>query len=311
MVDCAILGSLSVLLVSMSLIWFLSVRLIGRGAPFVDPKTLIQYPKPMNEETPGRNTTPKRQRHIMLEGADNFRDLGGYQTVDGRYVRWGLIYRSEALGRLSQEDLSYLSDLGLRLICDLRTPGEITRLPDRVPETAQWTATPAQDGDFDKSMLPTLLFNRKILPELMRMSYPSLLAENPQRFGAVLTRFADPGNLPAVFHCTAGKDRAGLTAALLLGVLGVPERTIVEDYTLSNLAFEQLFSSFISDTKSSLGWFGIPLKELHPMLVADPSWMEGALAYINETHGSIRAYLRDAAGMDATTLDRIRANLLE
>ncbi len=307
------LGSLLALFLSIGLLWFASVRLIGRGVPFVDPVTFVRHPQttPSTESANACAAPNKPQRRVPLEGAANFRDLGGYQTIDGHHVRWGLIYRSEALGRLSQEDLSHLSTLGLRLICDLRTPMEISRVPDLVPQTALWAATPVQEGDFDSSMLRTLLFNRKIIPELMRQSYPKLLAENPQRFGAVLTRFADPDNLPAVFHCTAGKDRAGLTAALLLGLLGVPEKTIVEDYTLSNMAFEQLYASFTEDNQSSLRRMGIPLKELYPMLIADPTWMEGALAFITETYGSIQAYLLQAAGMYMADLDRIRDNLLE
>ena len=305
------LGGVLALLLGIGLLWFASVRLIGRGVPFVDPETFIRQPQ-TNSPINALNTPhTKPQRILSLHGAANFRDLGGYHTVDGRQVKWGSIYRSEALGRLSEEDLEHLRELGLRLICDLRTPGEIKRLPDRVPKTTRWAATPAQEGDFDKSMLSTLLFNRKIIPELMRQSYPKLLVENAHYFGAILSLYANPDNLPAVFHCTAGKDRAGLTAALLLGLLGVPEKTIVEDYTLSNLAFEALFSAFVGDNFSTLRPFGIPLKELHPMLIADPTWMEGALALIRERFGSFQTYLVDAAGMDAAVLDRIRDNLLE
>jgi protein-tyrosine phosphatase len=306
-----VLGSICGLLLSISLLWFASVRLIGRGVPFVNPESFVRYPQITPPDGCASASSTKPQKRILLQGVANFRDLGGYLTIDGRCVRWGLIYRSEALGRLTQRDLSYLSNLGLRLVCDLRTPLEITRAPDRVPHTARWIATPAQKGDFDTKMLPTLLFNRKIIPELMRQSYPKHLAENARYFGAILACFADSNNLPAVFHCTAGKDRAGLAAALLLGLLGVPDQTIVEDYSLSNLAFDQLFAVFVEDNKSSLRRIGVPLKELHPMFIADPTWMEGALAYINKSYGSITAYLIDAAGMDVAVLNRIRENLLE
>ena len=313
MVDGVILelGVVLALFLSIGLVWHASVRLIGRGAPFIEPETFIRYPQITNPEESSSTTKNKPQRFVKLDGAANFRDLGGYKTIDGRSVKWGVVYRSEALGRLSEKDLAHLSELGLRLICDLRTPGEIRRLPDRVPQTTRWAATPAQEGDFDLSMLPTLLFNRKIIPDLMRQSYPQQLAKNATRFGVILQRFAEPDNLPVVFHCTAGKDRAGLTAALLLGLLGIPEKTIAEEYTLSNLAFEPLFKAFMDENQSLLRRFGIPLKELHPMLIADPTWMEDALTFINETYGSIQGYLLQAAGMDAAVLDRIRESLLE
>jgi protein-tyrosine phosphatase len=305
------LGWVLVLILGICVVWLTSVRLIGRGVPFVNPEILVRYPENPSVTEPTSNPKSAAQRILPLQGAANFRDLGGYHTNDGRQVRWGLIYRSEALGRLSQDDLLYLTNLGLRLICDLRTPAEINRSPDRVPSTAQWVATPAQEGDFDMSMLPTLLFNRKIIPDLMHQSYLKQLADNAQLYGAILSRFAHPDNLPAVFHCTAGKDRAGLTAALLLGLLGVPEKTIIEDYTLSNLAFYRLFDKFVDDNRTRLRRFGIPMKELYPMLIADPIWMEDALSYMIGTYGSIEAYLLQAAGLEKIVLVKIRENLLE
>ena len=307
------LGSVFALLFGIGLLWFASVRLIGKGVPFVDPVTFVQYPPTTPSGEPANENTPRSQpqRRLHLTGAANFRDLGGYQTIDGRYVRWGMIYRSEALGRLSPEDLQHLNQLGLRLICDLRTPGEISRVPDRIPQTAIWAATPAQEGDFDSSMLPTLLFNRKRIPDLMRQSYPKLLAENPQRFGAVLSRFADPDNLPAVFHCTAGKDRAGLTAALLLGSLGVPEKTIIADYTLSNLAYEQLFAVFVEDNQIHIGPFWHSAEGTasdvyrRPIMDGRRSRLYSRDVWLNpDVSGGCRWYTKHV-------LDRLRQNLLE
>lgn len=297
------------IVLGVAVLWFTSVRLIGRGAPFREPSSLVQYPKTASNT--GNTSGYANKRSIKLQGAANFRDLGGYETTDGHHVRWGMVYRSEALGRLTSEDLALLNTLGLRTIFDLRTPREIKRVPDRVPHNTQWVATPVQAGDFDASMLPTLLFNRKIIPDLMHQSYQDNLRENARYYGALLSRFANPENLPAVFHCTAGKDRAGLTAALLLGILGVPERTIVADYTLSNLAYAKLYKAFKQDNSSYMQRFGIPLNELHPMLIADPAWMEDALSYINAEYGNIEKYLVTAAGMEPHTLSLLRKNLLE
>ncbi|MDF1513398.1 MAG: tyrosine-protein phosphatase [Anaerolineae bacterium] len=305
--DGIIIGLASILLglIGIGLLWFIAVRVIGRGVPFIEPQTFIRHLEASD------SPETKDLRHIPLQGAANFRDLGGYRTGDGRRIKWRLIYRSEALGRLTPADLAYLSDLGLRTIYDLRTPSEIARVPDRIPETAQWIAMPAQDGDFDKKYITTLLFNRKIIPAQMAMSYPQQLVKNARRFGAILSHFANPNNLPAVFHCTAGKDRAGLTAALLLGALGVPEQTIIADYTLSNLAYEKLFAIFLENNRTSLGYFGIPMKELYPMFIADPAWMEGALTFIKQNYGSFHAYLLGPAEMDAVVLNQLRKNLLE
>jgi protein-tyrosine phosphatase len=304
------LGVILSLILGIGLIWFASVRLIGRGVPFTNPETFVRYPQITITESPTCSRKIEPQRYVELDGAANFRDLGGYQTVDHRQVKWGLVYRSEALGRLSDRDLTHLNNLGLRLICDLRTPSEIRRVPDRVPQNTRWAATPTREGDFDMSMLPTLLFNRKIIPDLMRESYTQQLEKSAVYFGAILSHFATPDNLPVVFHCSAGKDRAGLTAALLLGLLGVPEKTIVEDYTYSNLAYDTLYIAYVNENKSLLRPFGIPMKELHPMLIADPKWMENALNFISTTYGSVQNYLLQAAGMDIEDLERIKENLL-
>ena len=91
------------------------------------------------------------QRRVPLEGSVNFRDLGGYKTVDGRRVKWGLVFRSDNLGRLTDRDVAYLEKMGIRLVCDFRTPAEAKKLPDRFPrdKRAKYQHLPIRHGEFD------------------------------------------------------------------------------------------------------------------------------------------------------------------
>jgi protein-tyrosine phosphatase len=113
-----------------------------------------------------------------------------------------------------------------------------------------------------------------------------------------------------LIHCSAGKDRTGVAVALLLRLLGVPEQTVIEDYSLSNLYYEY-FRDITAQIIRQLSYFGISEAEMSPLLMANPATMTAALRHIDAKYGSIEAYLTTAAGLDAAALKRIRANMLE
>ena len=166
-------------------------------------------------------------RRLPLEGAPNFRDLGGYRTTDGHYVRWGILYRAGQLAGLTETDYRYLSGIGLRLVCDFRIDAERQRSP------TNWV------GGNPPELLPasvdTISYARPGIDirEHMRNVYNRMPFDAAAEFGAILRRFAR-GDLPALVHCTAGKDRTGFFSALLLTALGVPFETVREDFLLTN-----------------------------------------------------------------------------
>ncbi len=126
-------------------------------------------------------------------------------------------------------------------------------------------------------------------------------------FGQVFRRLADPDSLPALVHCTAGKDRAGLTMALLLLALGVPEAVVIADYSLSNRYYDH-FRRYVPLKRLRL--LGVTVEDMQPFLVADPQILRDALRYLAERYGSVLDYLRQQAGVDDETLERLKANLL-
>jgi protein-tyrosine phosphatase len=156
-----------------------------------------------------------------------------------------------------------------------------------------------------------LFFDRSQLGDLLVRAYSDLMiGENAQVFGAIFRRLADPDNLPALIRCTAGKDRTGVAIALLLIALGVPEDTVVADYSLSNLYFQD-FQAFARQAIRPLGVFGVTIQDLQPLFLAAPDTLRRCLETVRSRYGSVHAYLRDYAGVDDATLKRVRANLIE
>lgn len=252
------------------------------------------------------------ERRPVVEGVPNLRDLGGYEAKDGRCVKWGRIFRSSHLARLTDKGMGLVKRLGIRFVCDFRTEAEAARAPDRFPDSTDtgYLRLPLQHGEFE----PTAVFERIrngdyawISEEFMLQGY----IENIERHHAVWLRFfnllADAQCRPLLFHCTGGKDRTGAAAALILLALGVPEETVVRDYGLSdgyNIAVRQAINDH-------LGSLGVDLARVAPYFTAPESRIRALLDHINRTCGSAADYLVKKAGIGANTIASLRDNLLE
>ena len=175
-------------------------------------------------------------RHLPLQGAVNFRDLGGYHTVDGRRLKWKHLYRSDSLAELSDADLAVVSGLKLRNLCDLRHQDERDKkpnrqLPDPAPEVHAIGFYPNRHEDL-MHMVKTATINVDSLNQLCNDAYGRFhQVPNFARLFEVLLR---PDAFPTLIHCTSGKDRTGFATATVLLVLGVPRETIIEDFLLTN-----------------------------------------------------------------------------
>lgn len=177
------------------------------------------------------------ERVLPLEGGRNFRDLGGYATRDGRRLRWGRLYRSGSMAGLTEAAYAQLAEMGLRVICDLRTTSERRTMPvdwGRVPNLSYW----ARDYELSFGDLRNLLASDLPTGEQARAAmtavYRELPFEQAGAYGELFRRLAN-GEAPLVFNCSAGKDRTGVASALILSVLGVPRETIVADYALTQV----------------------------------------------------------------------------
>jgi protein-tyrosine phosphatase len=253
------------------------------------------------------------ERILGIKGVPNFRDIGGYRTSDGRQVRWGRVYRSGTLYGLTDDDLLYLSQLQVKLICDLRTDDEMMSEPDRVPEGVNYARLPVhsrRSRSESSRQLRALIFNPPHLNKLMLEAYTqTMIDENAQSIGGALRGLANVDNLPAVIHCTAGKDRTGITIALLLLILGVPEEVVIADYSLSNLYYEAV-RAIVKELVKPLLRLGVTMNDLYPLLIANPETLRAALVYLRQKYGSVDAYLREKAGVSDSEIAQLKANLL-
>lgn len=179
---------------------------------------------------------PGRDRLVPLAGAMNFRDPGGCRTADGRTVRWGCVYRSDGLDQLTDADVELLAGRDIRLVCDLRNDREVTEAPSRLPDHPDLRRRRfpiGGDTGETASILELILAGdiREFGAKAMADLYIGVLEAAAGTFAEVVRLAADPANHPMVFHCTAGKDRTGVAAALLLGALGVGD----EDWPLAEV----------------------------------------------------------------------------
>ncbi len=258
--------------------------------------------------TGGGSALVAAERRIPLEGAVNFRDLGGYVTADGRRTRWGSVFRSDAFHALTDDDRRRFAELGLKIVYDLRTDGERASLPNLLPDddTLRSIGLVLSSGEDDGGGLPPLT---ELLEGagFVHQLYRGLISNGAPVFGSLLSGLARADALPAVFHCLWGKDRTGLAAALLLSTLGVPQADVVDDYLLT----ERFRSGDdVERALERLAAAGVP-PEAAAGVVATTGWvMDAVLTEICEQHGDIDAFLLGPGEMSRQSLEELRRLLL-
>jgi len=252
-------------------------------------------PPPPSPAAPGR--------HVELSGCCNFRDLGGYPTGDGRRTAWQRVFRADGLTNLTDDDLVVLDGLGIRTVIDLRTELE-TETRGRFPERAEhitYHHLPLTDTLPGQEQAPDWGD-----PGFVAERYRNMLDNGAVPVARAVAILADAANLPAVFHCSVGKDRTGVLAAVVLGLLGVPDDVIVEDYALSGVAMAQVLERLEREFPDA----GDVIDHYRPVLLsAEPASMRGLLDAIGSDYGSFEA-LADALGLGAE-VERLRDALLE
>lgn len=249
------------------------------------------------------------RRVIALEGVRNFRDLGGYPTVDGYTTAWGEVYRADAVSLLTEAGWSALGDLGIKRVYDLRRDSERERFPT-IDHGLDHEVVHMSIGPKAAEMPLVDWFvergpDQSWGDDYVAQTYQDLLTEWSGTFAHLMSELAN-SRRPAVFHCTAGKDRTGLAAALLLGVLGVERDLILDDYELTNITRSEIR---IAELRPELEAAGIDVDRVTPYLSAPRGAMERTLAWLDDTHGGAEGFLL-ASGVSSETIDTLRDELL-
>jgi len=240
-------------------------------------------------------------RHVEYERLHNFRDLGGYRARDGRVVRWGRLYRSDSLGKLTGQgaDWERFAGLGVRTVIDLRYPWEIAA-KGRVPEAAglAYHNLSIEHRAYDQAEIPAEVDPWRYLAD----RFAEVALDGAVELRQALELIA-AGDEPQVFHCASGKDRTGLLAGLVLALVGVGEDDIAADFALTELATERL----VADWKA-----GHPGRTLNwPSYGRAPeAIMRLFLADLAAEYGSVHEYARDHLKVDQELIEALRERLL-
>lgn len=254
-------------------------------------------------------------RRLVLEGAENFRDLGGYPAAGGRRVRRGVLFRSDAPDGLTEADHEELGRLGIRLVCDFRAGGEKKRAATRwkAPEPEYWPLPITPDVN-DMEILQRL--RAEPVPETTRAAMLSIYRTMPfgsaPQYKALLGRIR-AGHLPVLFHCSAGKDRTGMFAALLLTALGTPRDVVMDDYLLSDeyLRDSRTVRRLVVAMQRLLGVEGSSADVVMPFLTVERQYLDTAFEAIEAARGTVERYLEEDLGLDEAATGELRERLLE
>jgi len=263
----------------------------------------------------GGSATAMPGRNIGIASIPNLRDLGGYSTTDGAVVASGLVYRANQLSGISPEDMAQLGALGLKTAYDLRTAEEREKRPDELPAGVEyvWLDVLADSPQAGPAQLEKLMQNPaeanaalgggRVEAKFQQsyrefVSLPSAKAE----FSKLFRGIADRQRLPAVFHCTTGKDRTGWAAASLLTLLGVPQDQVYADYLRSNdyilPAYQQVIDGFVA----AGGDAEIP----RAILGVKKEYLDAAFEEMRMQYGSIENYFAEGLGINAAEQEALR-----
>ncbi|MFN3231673.1 MAG: tyrosine-protein phosphatase [Alphaproteobacteria bacterium] len=250
-------------------------------------------------------------RVLPLEGATNFRDLGGYKTRDGRHTKWRHLYRSNSLAGLTDSDLAHVADLNIKVVCDFRRDEERVENPSRLPDANAPDVIPFSIGpDREESELFKVLQQSNVTEATLGAAMQNAYRAYAQQFTGAYARFmrlcAQADQLPLLFHCAAGKDRTGWGAAILLEALGVDRDTIYHDYELTNQYLVRNLDALAEkypDMES--------LEVFHTMLAAHPDYLAAGHKAMEDTFGSFDAYLENGLGFTAEERRTMKDHLLE
>jgi protein-tyrosine phosphatase len=234
---------------------------------------------------------PGQQRFLPLEALFNVRDLGGYAAAGGRRVKWGLLYRAGDLHELTPGDRAVLEERGIKTIVDFRGQAERDYAPDcDLVTVAQNRWLPIDAGSlFSLAELKTSDAMETLMGEL----YIALAEKAQDPYREFFSLLQEDGNPPLLFHCSAGKDRTGFGAALILSALGVGREQIYEDYLLS---CQGLGAKYASQVAAS--------PYLEPAFSVRRSYLTAAFDWIENAYGGMEPYLA-VLGADPERLRRL------
>jgi protein-tyrosine phosphatase len=252
------------------------------------------------------------ERKLGMQGAPNFRDYGGYKTALGRQVKWGFLYRSGHLSKLTEQDISLLASLRLDLICDFRRVeeqlGDPSRLPGvQPPKVLSLPITPGSNANFFEQAGGDFGGRQAMFDFMVDINTDFAVAQT-STYKRMFAEILDVNDARFLVHCAAGKDRTGFAAAMVLAALGVERDVILRDYLMTGRYFmpddelDRIRQKYQMD---------LPSEAILPMLQVHEDYLCAALGSIDARYPSTEVYLAEELGVGASELSELRGRYLQ
>lgn len=248
-----------------------------------------------------------KEKVIPFEAVLNFRDMGGHKTKDGRMVKYGLLYRSSALGKMTLADKQRFAALGIKTILDYRDQQEIVNNPDPVFENVKYIQIPARGNDDLPLDMDGYDFYKIVNAEMFRNFYAQMPFDNAS-FKKLMDTIQQPDHLGLVHHCAIGKDRTGIGSALILLALDVPEETIMQDYLDTNIYLQPMVEQMAQEIQHIFN--DQELQQFYALMAAREDYLQAVFDAINSRYGATTVFLEQEFGLTTKKRQQLQAYYL-
>ena len=260
------------------------------------------------------------ERSISLQGQSNFRDIGGYETTDGRMVKTGIVYRSGQLNALTDQDVGKLQSLNIKTDVNFLVPQEIqARGADRIPSDTREVNLPIEAGGGlvkEVSKARDTGDFTKVPADLNPKFHELLVDEAREQYAALIREIIRSDGQPLVYHCSHGIHRTGTATAIILYAVGVPWETVRQDYLLSNqMRAEEIEKRTAQLRVAAAKTFAIEesqvdMTNINAFYILEGDYIDGALREIEQQYGDIEKYLKNGLGLSQDERDKLKEILL-
>lgn len=250
-------------------------------------------------------------RLLPMDGAHNTRELGGYKTADGLSVKWGMLFRSDKLSDISKTDQAYLQNLGIKKIIDFRSKEEKAEDPDIIPKGISYIEMPISVDGAMRSKIEAVLkgeTNKEVKSFLIDAN-KEFVSDYVEVYENFLRGLIDDEG-PILFHCTAGKDRAGFAAAITLIALGVSKEDVIKDYMKTNQFTKKRIEEIIKQIEL-MTLYQTDAEILRPLLGVEREYIETAFHTAEEEYGSLENFIKNGLNISDEDIKKLRNKFLE
>ena len=250
-------------------------------------------------------------RLLPMDGAHNTRELGGYKTTDGLSVKWGMLFRSDKLSDISKTDQAYLQNLGIKKIIDFRSKEEKAEDPDIIPKGISYIEMPISVDGAMRSKIEAVLkgeTNKEVKSFLIDAN-KEFVSDYVEVYENFLRGLIDDEG-PILFHCTAGKDRAGFAAAITLIALGVSKEDVIKDYMKTNQFTKKRIEEIIKQIEL-MTLYQTDAEILRPLLGVEREYIETAFHTAEEEYGSLENFIKNGLNISDEDIKKLRNKFLE